>query len=130
MVTFWSTSVMDSDKNSYSFCWFWPVLNITAVFLCCSLWHDVRVSLYTLAQSRGTWRCLSFLLIVNVYMYSYPIVTCVHEWLYVCTHIYVYIYVQYVYTRSVPVPLVTSVLQSSMSCGFQSRSSLSVRCGE
>lgn len=58
MATFCSTSVMHNDKNSYSFSQSGPILNFTAVFLWCSLWHETRVSLYTLAQGRGTWRCL------------------------------------------------------------------------
>lgn len=92
MVTSRSTSVMDHDKNSFFFCYSWPVLNFTTIFWWCSLWHDGVVSLHTLAQGRGTWRYLCFLLIVDVYMYSH-LVTCMKGCMCVCTYKYIYTYI-------------------------------------
>ena len=85
--------MMDNDKDCYSFCWSWPVLIFAAVFLWRSLWRDVRVSLYTLAQGRGTWRCLCFLFIVHVYMHSYPAVTYMPEGVGVCVYTHKSVYV-------------------------------------
>lgn len=55
---------------------------------------------------------------------------CTYSYICAHTHMCVYLYTQYVSVRTVPVPLLASVLQISMSCDLQSESSLSVLCGE
>lgn len=54
------------------FCFSWPELNFTAVLLWCSLCRGMYEPSwnYTLAPGRGTWRCLCFLLIADVCMWS------------------------------------------------------------